>query len=61
MVGGARCPPSVGILAVCGTALFVTLRLPTGNLWDALLDPLLWVVLHWMGLRWLWARKWGRS
>ncbi|MCE3264391.1 MAG: hypothetical protein K0R43_3470 [Pseudoduganella sp.] len=24
-------------------ALFTLLRLPTGNLWDALLDPLLWV------------------
>ena len=26
--------------------LFVVTRLPTGNLWDALLDPCLWVVLH---------------
>lgn len=25
-----------------GTLLFSLLRLPTGNLWDALLDPLLW-------------------
>jgi hypothetical protein len=25
---------------------FATLRLPTGNLWDALLDPWLWVALH---------------
>lgn len=24
------------------TAIFTVLRLPTGNLWDALLDPLLW-------------------
>lgn len=24
-------------------ALFAVLRLPTGNLWDALLDPLLWI------------------
>jgi hypothetical protein len=27
-------------------ALFAALRLPTGNVWDALLDPLLWVYLH---------------
>lgn len=26
--------------------LFVALRWPTGNLWDALLDPWLWVALH---------------
>ena len=26
--------------------LFVLTRLPIGNLWDALLDPWLWVVLH---------------
>lgn len=26
--------------------LFVLTRLPTGNVWDAVLDPLLWVALH---------------
>ena len=26
--------------------LFVLLRLPSGNLWDAVLDPWLWLVLH---------------
>ncbi len=30
--------------------LFVLSRLPTGNLWDALLDPWLWVALHWVWL-----------
>ena len=30
--------------------LFVLLRLPTGNVWDALLDPLLWIALQ---LGWL--------
>jgi hypothetical protein len=35
-----------GVLAV-----FVLLRLPTGNLWDALLDPWLWVALHVLALR----------
>lgn len=41
--------------------LYVLLRLPSGNLWDALLDPLLWLALHgfwlWRGLRWLKARR----
>jgi hypothetical protein len=27
-------------------ALFVLLRLPTGNVWDALLDPWLWLLLQ---------------
>ena len=39
--GSARL--SVPLLAVL---LFVLTRLPTGNLWDALLDPWLWFVLH---------------
>lgn len=39
--------------------VFVLTRLPSGNLWDALLDPWLWVVLQvrWLRyvLRWLWS------
>lgn len=38
--------------------LFAVLRLPSGNVWDAVLDPWLWLVLHgyvaralWRGLR----------
>ena len=31
--------------------LFVVTRLPSGNLWDALLDPLLWISLHLVVLR----------
>lgn len=31
--------------------VFVLLRLPTGNLWDALLDPWLWLALHVLALR----------
>jgi hypothetical protein len=31
--------------------LFVLLRLPTGNVWDAVLDPWLWLVLQWLVLR----------
>jgi hypothetical protein len=29
--------------ALGALTLFTLLRLPTGNLWDALLDPLLWI------------------
>lgn len=29
----------IGVLAV-----FVTLRMPTGNLWDSVIDPLLWLI-----------------
>ncbi|MBK7004414.1 MAG: hypothetical protein IPH37_04115 [Burkholderiales bacterium] len=34
--------------AVCAVAVmvFVLLRLPSGNVWDALLDPWLWLALH---------------
>lgn len=41
-------------------ALFTLLRLPTGNLWDALLDPLLWVwaLLSLAATAWrAWERK----
>ena len=42
-------------------ALFVLTRLPSGNLWDALIDPGLWLVLQgiWLirGLRWLRGRR----
>ena len=37
--GHAR-PQSLALLA--GMTLFAVLRLPTGNFWDALLDPILW-------------------
>jgi hypothetical protein len=32
--------------AVAVLAVYVLLRLPTGNLWDALLDPFVWLALH---------------
>jgi len=36
---------------------FVALRLPSGNAWDALLDPWLWLALHVIGLRrWILVR-----
>jgi len=36
----------VSLLLGAVLLLQVLLRLPTGNLWDALLDPWLWVVLQ---------------
>ncbi|WP_296509281.1 hypothetical protein [Rhodoferax sp.] len=38
-------------LAPAALALFVLLRLPTGNALDAVLDPWLWVALHAVALR----------
>ena len=38
-------------------ALFVVTRLPTGNLWDALIDPWLWVFLQVVWLRRLWGQR----
>lgn len=37
-------------------ALFAVLRLPTGNVWDAVLDPWLWVGLHGVALRWVYLQ-----
>lgn len=39
-----------GVVPVA-VALFVVLRLPSGNLWDAVLDPWLWLVLQGLLLR----------
>lgn len=41
------------LVAVFG---FCTLRLPSGNLLDALLDPLLWLICVWLALRTVWRR-----
>jgi hypothetical protein len=35
--------------------LFVVLRLPTGNVWDAVLDPWLWLVAQCLALRASWS------
>ena len=37
-------------------AVFVALRLPSGNVWDAVMDPWLWVLLHGYLGRALWRR-----
>jgi hypothetical protein len=40
---------AVVVLGVLG--LFVLTRWPSGNLWDALLDPWLWVALQWAAIK----------
>lgn len=47
--GGAKrvVPGLLGpVLILCVLTLFVLTRLPSGNVWDALLDPWLWVALQ---------------
>ncbi|WP_293661341.1 hypothetical protein [Rhodoferax sp. OV413] len=46
---GARALPFEVTVVLAVLLLFVVTRLPNGNLWDALLDPWLWVVLQ---VRW---------
>lgn len=41
----------VTLLALLALTLYALTRLPDGNLWDALMDPLLWVALQWILLR----------
>jgi len=45
-------------LAPAALGLYVLLRLPTGNVFDAVLDPWLWVALNGLALRRLY-RRWG--
>ena len=48
---------AVWALPLGALALFVATRLPTGNVWDALLDPWLWVALQ-GGWLLIWLRRW---
>ncbi|MEN9472557.1 MAG: hypothetical protein RLZZ495_646 [Pseudomonadota bacterium] len=50
------------IMLASGLVLYVVLRLPTGNVWDAVLDPLLWLWSQWyviktVAIRMKYARK----
>ena len=45
------------VLALGLAAGFVALRLPSGNAWDAVLDPWLWVFLHGYVVRPWWIRR----
>ena len=55
--GSARAHYFAGLGAL---ALFTLLRLPTGNLWDALLDPMLWIWAV-LSLAARARRKWERN
>ena len=46
------------LLVLC---LFVVTRLPSGNLWDALIDPWLWIVLQVNGLLGFFRRRHSRQ
>ncbi len=58
IAGGTTIAKPQSILLMAVLALFVLLRLPTGNLFDALIDPWLWLVLQWrwMAVLWTWLR-----
>jgi hypothetical protein len=43
-------------LAPVALLLFAATRLPTGNLWDALMDPWLWLILQGLLVRGLYRR-----
>lgn len=47
---------SVGVAALLVALVFVVTRLPSGNLWDALSDPLLWLFAQGVLVRGLWQR-----
>jgi hypothetical protein len=44
--GGPARQHSMSVLVVAVFAVYVALHLPTGNVWDALLDPWLWLYLN---------------
>jgi len=44
--GSTRTGGWAGAVGGAAVLLFVLLRLPRGNLWDAVLDPWLWLALH---------------
>jgi len=44
--GGSARQHSMSVLVVAVLGVYVALHLPTGNVWDALLDPWLWLYLN---------------
>lgn len=46
--------PALSGLGLLAVAIFIATHAPTGNLWDALLDPMLWVYCH---VKWLGAMR----
>jgi len=41
----------LSLLLILVLTVHVVLRVPTGNVWDALIDPWLWLILQWLALR----------
>lgn len=52
---------NLGFSTVLLAAVFAFTRLPSGNLWDALSDPLLWLFAHGVLVRALWQRWCSRA
>jgi len=44
-------PPHQMLIFLLTLALFSIFRLPTGNIWDAVLDPFIWIICHAVLLR----------
>lgn len=40
----------LAVVVLISILVHLITRLPTGNLWDALIDPWLWVLAHWFAL-----------
>jgi hypothetical protein len=41
---------SLAVVVLISILVHLITRLPTGNLWDALIDPWLWILAHWFVL-----------
>lgn len=64
--GASRSGRHAALCLAAVLAVFVVTRLPSGNLWDALLDPWLWMGLQVAGLRAGWrsrssGRRWSTT
>jgi hypothetical protein len=56
VAGASHSGRSVAWTLAAVLTVFVLTRLPSGNLWDALLDPWLWLVIQWAVAVALWRR-----
>lgn len=53
-------PGWANVLPMLAVALYVGTRLPSGNIWDAVIDPLLWLYLHGAVALRVWQKLRGR-
>ena len=53
-------PGWANVLPMLAVALYVGTRLPSGNIWDAVIDPLLWLYLHGVVAVRVWKQLTGR-